>query len=109
MAPFRPGIGKIEVDGLDRPARKQVLDKIGGFDPEQAEVFQGASQPFAVDLSQASQQPFNPDKIYGRIGSRVGRQKASVPGPEFDFKRLGFGEEVGEVKRSEPGRRLKHQ
>lgn len=45
---FRPGIGKVDMDGRGGMRRQKMLEKIGGFDADTANVRKAGSAAFAV-------------------------------------------------------------
>lgn len=106
---FGPGIGKINMDGRGTVQRQKILQKIGGFDADAAEVLKAGAAAFAVEFCNAAEQPFNPDKIcFGMLPRQFDKERG-IAATELDFKRLRLWEKGAQGERLDDGTQLDDQ
>lgn len=91
---FRPWIREVNMKAGDGIRREEPLDEVGGFDPDQPDIFEIAAKGFSVGFSQSSQKAFHSDQVDGRIFCGVLGEEGSITASEFHFDRGGGGEEI---------------
>ena len=87
MFALGPGIGKIDVQRLDRFSRHQILEQVGGFDAQEPQIDQAGAQAFAVDFPQPAEQPFHREEIPIGMPPGVLDGKGTVAAAQLQFQR----------------------
>jgi len=109
VAGFWPGIGKIDVDCRSGMRRQKILEEIGGFDSDAANIVQPGAAALAVQFRDSAQQPFDADKVCFWMPSRQFDEKGSIAATEFDFQRLRLLEKGTQRERRDDGAQFDNQ
>lgn len=78
MTPFGPWVWKIDMECQEEVGWDQVFQDVGGLQANQAEILEFRPQSFAIELPEASQEPFHPDEIMPGVRGCVLSEKGSV-------------------------------
>src|SRR5262249_33974026 len=107
--PFRPRVGKIDVQGGDGMEWEQVFEEVGRFDPDAAQVRRAGAPGLAVHFSNATQETFDADEIMSGLLSGPGHQERAVTAAQLHLERLHIWEKVGEIEPLENRRQVVDQ
>jgi hypothetical protein len=97
------------MQGLGGLWRQEVLEKIGGFDAQSAQILQSETAAFAMQFLEPSQQAFDADKIDAGVLPGVFDEEGGVATAEFHLHWLGLSKQVRQGQRFQDGFQRKDQ
>ncbi len=101
MAAFRPWIGKIEMEKIDRPGREEVLHRMKDIRPEDARVRQAAPADPAARAADPTGEPLHADEIARALLFRERNEKCAVAAAEINRERGTPSEDLLAIERRE--------
>ncbi len=95
---FGPGVGEVDVEGVDGGVGDVAADPPEGFAVDESGVGEAVAAHAVGGEEGVFAGPFEADVVVFRFGLGDGEEEGAFAGADFEFDRVGVAEEGGEVE-----------